>query len=359
MITYTIPGAISPYRPATGTFDASDGDQGATPASVFAWDVVARGWEMSMAKATVSVSLPSTITFAQCATEGDAAGSACTVTGAGSTTVTLSTADMPPRSGLYLRASLDTPPPGQVHVPWPVALDPLLGTSVVPVLVLIVIAVLVAAIARVLGRSTLEDQPGFPIMYAPPDGLGPVQTVYLVRESVPSEALVATMLHLAERQVVTLTPTGPKTWQITGTGTPEQWSHIDPVSRSVADALGVSTAGAVFLADGSVPAGEVLLAAKRGISGTTTAWARGAGLTSSAAGERLVQLAVVLSALLALACAAWVSPSLVALPFMLFGLVGVYYVARPGVGTRRTAAGRQAWSQSGGFERTGSSSRVR
>ena len=36
---------------------------------------------------------------------------------------------------------------------------------------------------------------------------------------------------------------------------------------------------------------------------------------------------------------------------VVFGLVGVYYVLRPGVGSRRTALGRQAWSQAGGFER--------
>ncbi len=256
VITYTVPGTISPYRPATGAFAGSDGTATGVPASVFAWDVVARGWEMAIQKAHVTVTLPSTVPFAQCAVEGSAVGAPCTVSGAGTTSIDVTATSLPPRSGVYLRASLDTPAPAQVHVPWPVALDPLLGTSVIPLLVLLVIAALAAAIAALLGRTTLEDEPGLPIMYAPPPGLGPVQTVYLVRESIPDEALVATMLHLAERGVVTLTPTGPSTWQITSTGAPAQWAEIDAVSRSLADALGVTTPGAVFMADGSVPAGS-------------------------------------------------------------------------------------------------------
>ena len=42
-------------------------------------------------------------------------------------------------------------------------------------------------------------------MYAPPDGLGPVQTYYVAAERAPDKALIATLLYAAEKGLVRLT----------------------------------------------------------------------------------------------------------------------------------------------------------
>ena len=349
VITYTIAGAISPFRSPTGEFTAGEGQDDGTPGSMFVWDVVARGWEMRMAAATITVTLPSAVERAQCAALNGAPG--CTVRGAGSPTVVITANDLPPRSGIYLRATMAPAAPAQVSVPWPVSLDPWWGTSLWRLLLIVALAGAAALLGALVGRGSEEEAPGFPVMYAPPEGFGPVQTVYLATESVGGKALTASVLHLAERELVALTPTSGDHWQVTGTGTPEQWAQVDPVSQHVGAALGVTARGSVFQADGSIAAGQVLKSAVGSIGGATTSWSRGAGLTAAAGRERWAQVAVIVSIAIALLLFVQVRPSITGLPFAAFALVGGWYLLRVGVGSRRTPAGRLAWSQSGGFQR--------
>ncbi len=51
-------------------------------------------------------------------------------------------------------------------------------------------------------RTTVEPSPGFPLQYAPPPGLGPVQTEYIRTETVPKNGLTATLFYLAERRLI-------------------------------------------------------------------------------------------------------------------------------------------------------------
>ena len=67
--------------------------------------------------------------------------------------------------------------------------------------------VLALTVAGALGailwyRTTVEPSPGFPLQYAPPPGLGPVQTEYIRTESVPKNGLTATLFYLAERGLI-------------------------------------------------------------------------------------------------------------------------------------------------------------
>ena len=96
---------------------------------------------------------------------------------------------------------------------------------------------LVAGVAW--GRVGREDSPGFPVQYAPPEGLGPVQTVYMATESHGPAALIATILYLADRGFVTLENPAADTWRIVGRAQDAQWGVLDPGAQAVGRSLGL------------------------------------------------------------------------------------------------------------------------
>src|SRR4029078_10811896 len=112
-----------------------------------------------------------------------------------------------------------------------------------------------AAAAILWARSTFERPPGFPIQYAPPPGLGPVQTEYIRTESVSKNGLTATLFHLAERKLVELRQISKDDWNVTGTAQPSAWADIDPVGVAVGSALKVIGPGAEFKAEKAATAG--------------------------------------------------------------------------------------------------------
>ena len=92
------------------------------------------------------------------------------------------------------------PTPPRAELPWPYDWDLVLGRSVTGLLWVAVFAVLGAVGAWLMVRATTEREPGFPLQYAPPDGLGPVQFEYIRTEAVAKSGLTATLFHLAERR---------------------------------------------------------------------------------------------------------------------------------------------------------------
>ena len=58
------------------------------------------------------------------------------------------------------------------------------------------------------------------MQYAPPPGLGPVQTEYILTEAVPKNGLTATLSHLAERELVELKQLGDGSGEVRGTAHP-------------------------------------------------------------------------------------------------------------------------------------------
>ena len=54
------------------------------------------------------------------------------------------------------------------------------------------------------------------MQYAPPPGLGPVQTEYIRTESVPKNGLTATLFYLAERGLIDMQQVNDKQWTIRG-----------------------------------------------------------------------------------------------------------------------------------------------
>ena len=163
-----------------------------------------------------------------------------------------------PNTPVTVRTQLDLPVPDRARAPWPLRFDPVLGPS----LVALVLLLLVAAFAAVAGRAGCRGRrasrnPQFPLMYAPPDGIGPAQGNYLLTEKVGTEAFVASIMQTAEKGATRLDRGGG--WTITDTGQPAGWQQLDPVSAYAAQVLGVQ--GGSFDADTSVEAGKTLKSA--------------------------------------------------------------------------------------------------
>jgi hypothetical protein len=326
-IRYRIDGALTPTEDGT----------------VLWWDVVAPGWQMSMAGTTVRVELPAPAKDVECTCD--------VAVGADGRALTLTTGALGPRTPVTVRAAMELDPPPQVRLPWPVELDAVLGRSVPAAALVLALALVTLFLGTWWERRTRERAPGLPVMYEPPASLGPVQTVYVTTEHAPAESLAATLLYQAERGLTRLEHLGGERWVIVGAAGPEEWAAVDPVTRQVGRELGVDVRGARFAADGSVGAGKRLQSTKAAIGPTARRWALETGVLGrvpwEVTGRTLVVVAAVLAAGLFVLVRTW---TLVGLPFAAF-VVGGAGLLLPGVGTRRTPSGRELWSRAGGFRR--------
>lgn len=350
-ITYRIDDVLSPSSVRQGTFGSTSPGAGQAAKSVFAWSVVAPGWQMRIEKSNIRIELPTKTGTVRCTPSRDGA-APCDITGAGTRNIEVSTGALEARTPVTVRVDLPTAAPDRHTLPWTVRQDPIFGQSVVLVGVVLVLSVLGLLIGYVWERRTREDPPGFPVMYEPPDKLGPVQTAYVTDESLPGKGLVATLLYQAEQGLTELTDNGSNGWEIVGKGTPEQWAAADPVTRSVGENLGVATVDGAFAANGSPTSGQMLQSTQGSIQGTAASWAADAKLVVPNSFELMAKGLVILAMVLAI-LNFFFNPllmTLLGLPFAAFAIGGAGMLLA-GVGTRRTVAGRDIWSKSGGFER--------
>lgn len=347
-ISYTVDGVLVKPPTGVGTFTSQTGANPAAPSATFYYNAVGF-WAMKIDSARVVIELPAPAGLAQCAADTSGV-TPCGLEGAGTERITVTAANLPPQNPVTVRVDLDVPLPDRATLLWSVRFDKILGRSVPTVAVMALLSALAAATGYLWARRSREPEPGHPVMYVPPDGLGPVQTVYIVNETVGEHALVATLLYLAERGVVRLSG-GSRRWTITGAGTPEQWAALDPVSRKVGEALGVVTAGDVFRAGGSVKAGKKLSEATTELTSSCSDWASTEGLMVKSGCERVGGIAVGLALLAAvLGFCGMFTLTMWGLPFAGFVIAGIGLLGT-GVGTRRTPPGRGVWSRAAGFER--------
>lgn len=349
-IRYTIPGVLDPGTTGDGRqFARTEGDPNST--STFFWNVIAPSWNNEIQNVRVRATLPGAVTGAQCSV-GYGVGDRCTDLTVSGNTVELAASGLAPRTPVTLRAGVDVPTPARASLPWAYPWDRVLGQSPAAAAVVLALAVVAAGGAFLWYRTTVEPEPGFPVQYAPPAGLGPVQIEYIRTESVPDNGLTATLFHLAERRFIELTQVSETQWNIKGVAHGAAWADADPVGAAVGAALKVMSPGAEFQAAKQVKAGEKLNRAKTDMADAVKKWAVDSGLLVNRKKELWVRTANVLAFLLAI-CGffRWGFPTTMwGLPFAAFFAFSVKAWA-DGVGTRRTAAGRQLWSQAGGFHR--------
>lgn len=148
------------------------------------------------------------------------------------------------------------PTPPRAELPWAFEFDRILGRSVSGVQWAIAWTILGAIGAILLYRSTVEKPPGFPLQYAPPEGLGPVQTEYIRTESVSDNAVTATLFHLADRGLIQMNQVGKKKWSIRNDAKLADWADVDPVSLTLASALKINKPGGEFDANGTAKSGS-------------------------------------------------------------------------------------------------------
>ena len=253
---------------------------------------------------------------------------------------------------MTVRAGVDVPTPPQASVPWPYTWDRILGQSVTGVVWIAGLTVAFGLGAFLWYRTTVEPSPGFPLQYAPPPGLGPVQTEYIRTETVPKDGLTATLFYLAERRLIDLRQVNDKQWNIRGTAAEGAWADVDPVSRRRRACAGGDPRGQRIRGQAHR---EVRTETQQG-QDRHDQGRREMGVRQRPDGQAKKELWVRTAnaiAFLLMVCGffRWGFPTTIwALPFAAFFLLSIRSWA-DGVGSRRTAAGRELWSRAGGFHR--------
>ncbi|MBZ5734571.1 DUF2207 domain-containing protein [Nocardioides sp. TRM66260-LWL] len=342
VLSYVVPDALVP---------GADLPDGAGPARTgFVWDVVAGGFAQRIEAAEITVRLPAAPAGRVGCAVGAGASDGCTATTDG-TTVRVRTAELAPRTPVTLAVGLDVPTPDAARLPWSAPFDRVLGTRPWLVPVLLLLAALAFVVGRLQARRNDEVAPGFGLAYAPPAGLGPAQAAMVLREEVGAEQLLASLMHAAEHGVVDLRR-DEAGWTATNLAAPEGWADLDEVTRGL-QALFPGEGTTWRIERDDVASGQRLKAGLTAFESDVERWSEEQGLLVDSRLSILGGLAVLAAALLA-------GANIVLNPFSLtllsavpgaFAVGGAPLILVRGATTRRTPAGRQVWSQVGGFER--------
>lgn len=314
--------------------------------SRFYWNLVPGGWRQPIDHAELAVRLPSDAGPVLCAVGYGHTGG-CTGTGSGSDQLKVTVDGLGPDTPVTVRTDLSTPAPpiaGEQR-PWSPRWDPVLGPSPTGVVLICVLGLLALIAGGLAARAGRERDPQFPLLYAPPDGIGPAQAAYLLTEEVDDrQQFVAGIMYAAERGVLSLERDG-ETWTLTATG--QSWDGLDPITGR----LHALTRDGAFIAS-PAESGQELAEEIQQMSLDVRSWARREHLMTpgpfGGSGKGLVLLVLAV----AVANAIWnpLDCTLLSVVPGLFG-VGALTLLSPGSATTRTPSGRDLWSRVGGFRR--------
>jgi uncharacterized membrane protein YgcG len=320
--------------------------------TMFYWQLIPRGWQQSIDKSTLTVHLPKPAQDdVRCAIGNDST-TGCTAEGAGTTDLTITTGPIADRTPVTIATGLDMKTPAEGNsVPWTGRWDRVLSTHL-PLLVLVLLAAAGAlGFGSILGAKSREKEPGFPVLYEPPAGIGPAQAKYIYSESVDRTTYVATLMHAAEKGAIDLTRGQNDSWTITDKAGPAGWAGLDPVTTDIAHILGGP--GSSFTAQKKdVAAGLRLKDEIERFDSSVETWSKTSGNMVGSGLGGLGGLLVLGGFGLMLVCAIWNPFSMTALGLIpgAFAIGGTSLMAT-GSGTSRTRAGRDLWSRVGGFRR--------
>ena len=194
---------------------------------------------------------------------------------------TVVTGDLPPRTPVTIKVGLPIPtPPAGTTIPWSVRWDPVLGDSVLVLVIVLLLAAVSGAVGALVAHSAHERQPAYPLQYAPPDGVGPAEAVYVVTETVDNQAFVASLLWAAQQGAIDLKRDGD-TWTITDKAGEAGWAKVDPVTAAVAPLLG-GPGGTFQATRGDVTSGKALKSRIAQFESETRTWGKQNGYLTQA-----------------------------------------------------------------------------
>ena len=339
----TLPPGEYTYQINSSTTGALEpGEEGET---LWWWDVVGQGWQMPMQAVSISAELPTKPDKAECVQGKD---TPCTASIEG-TSLRIQTGPLEPFTAVTVRVSF----PSNALPPPPSGSDD--ASPVAPIIVLSLLTGLLAAgLAFFFIYLTRETEPGFPVLFEPPEGIFPALGVRILNEKHSYEAVQATLFDLAARGLLELTG-DDDTWIVTLIGDPAmipQW----PAETAMLVALGLKSQGDSFDTSKAETAGKLIFEARKAVqSGVDTA--AKPYLTPSRPGRIGSYLGwmAFFGSLYLIGrylfgndqSAHW--PLLSALGVFAFIALGMMFDS--GVRTKRTEAGRDVWSRVGGFDR--------
>jgi hypothetical protein len=338
VIDYTIPGVL---------LEAPD------DRSTFYWNVVAGGWQQRMTDVNVTVHLPvAAADTVRCGVGTGVDPTPCTATGAGTTTLGLHLDSLAARTPVTLLTTLDMPaPPAGGTLPWSIRWDRVLGTHLWLVIAVGLLGVLGAILGALLGARAREKEPPYPLVYAPPAGIDPAQGAYILRETIPRQAFVATLLDGAQRGTVAL-ERAEDGWKVGPGSTPGTAGDLAWESTRRLAGDGTFTASKRDVTAGKKLQGEIST-----FKSAVRLWALEQGYLSKTGFDGIGVIAVFGGLALVVANVLWNPFGMTLLgvipgAFAIFG----FSMAVTGAGTKRTRSGRELWSQLGGFRRVLSTS---
>lgn len=329
------------YTIVSRTVDALEpASDGGDATAAWWWDVVGSGWSMPMESARVKAALPAAPVSVECVQGVD---TPCTATVEGAF-MSVETGPLDPFTPVTTRATF---PPNSLPLP------PGSPTGGVSLVLVILGGVIAAGLGVGLWFATRERQPGFPVLFEPPAGVGPATGFRVLAEEDSADDLQATLFDLGGRGAVTLSSSGsdwvvqllaePASLELTGEG------------RAVLSGLGLDGAGEHFTVTDTVTSGTR-------ISSTLTM------LRSSVAAEAAPYLERSLVGTFgrflagAAACAVVAAggfwfffdnrvPWVLLVPTAVFAFVAAGVAVDRSASTKHSAAGRELWSRVGGFSR--------
>lgn len=302
------------------------------------WDVVGSGWQMSMERVVVTAELPVTPLRAECVQGEDTPCTAEVV----DRTMTVRTGPLEPYTPVTVRVafpagSLPAPPAGTSNLLVGVLVGAGLG-------VLVAIGFIVA---------TRERSPGFPVLFEPPAGITPPLGVRVLEEQDADDDLQSVLFELGDRGVLRLEGDDER-WRIHLLVDPAS-AALRPAEAAVLEGLRLTTPGEWFVVSKTKTSGERIQRAREKLRAAVSAEAAGFLRPSwpGRLGRFLGGAAII--ALLVLAGISFFGTGWVNWPVMAFlaafALVGMGLTFDPAVSTTHTDAGRDLWSRTGGFAR--------
>ncbi|HNO40485.1 MAG TPA: DUF2207 domain-containing protein, partial [Marmoricola sp.] len=158
----------------------------------FFYNLIPGGWAMAIEGSSLRANLPAVPTVQMCAV-GAGQTTGCTAQVQGKSLL-VTTGPLAPNTPVTVRAGLPLPTPDRVTSPWSIAWDKVLGKSGLAIGIAAVLSLIAAFYGAKLSRAVKEVAPAFPLMYSPPEGIGPAQGRYLLQEKADVQSFVAALM---------------------------------------------------------------------------------------------------------------------------------------------------------------------